>query len=259
LHPRGLEVVTVSLELSGPEASRPYIEAASPEHPSLLDAGHRMDALFGVVNIPNVVWIDENGMIVRPAEPGWPPRVEGASGMAQLQDAMRSLPPVSRAKTAPEPPADATPQRQLLASGQDRRAYPDAIRDWVAKGAASRFALTPQEVVARSQPRDVGLSAGAAHFELASHLWRLGAHPEATAHFNESHRLQPHNWTYKRQAWSLVSHERVGGQVGRFVQGPLEGEEDNWPFASDFRSDFALLGEGEYYPKTMEVGDALGQ
>ena len=31
-----------------------------------------MDALFGVVNIPNVVWIDEDGVIVRPAEPGWP-------------------------------------------------------------------------------------------------------------------------------------------------------------------------------------------
>ena len=68
-------MVTVSLEVSGPEASRPYIEAAHPEHPSLLDAGHQMDALFGVVNIPNVVWIDEDGVIVRPAEPGWPPRV----------------------------------------------------------------------------------------------------------------------------------------------------------------------------------------
>jgi hypothetical protein len=72
LHPKGLEIVTVSLELSGPEASRPYIEAAHPEHPSLLDPTHQVDSLFGVVNIPNVVWIDEAGMIVRPAEPGWP-------------------------------------------------------------------------------------------------------------------------------------------------------------------------------------------
>jgi hypothetical protein len=244
-------VVTVSLELSGPEASRPYIEAAHPEHPSLLDAGHQMDALFGVVNIPNVVWIDEDGLIVRPAEPGWPPRVKGASGMAQLQDAMRSIPPVGRARSAPEPPESGPAQGQVLASGQDRRAYPDAIRDWVERGPASQFALTPEEVVARSQPRDVGGSAGAAHFELASHLWRLGARAAAIAHFNETHRLQPDNWTYKRQAWSLVSHDRVGGQVGRFVQGPLKGEEDDWPFASDFRSDFALLGEGEYYPKTM--------
>ena len=54
--------------MSGPEASRSYIEAAAPEHPSLLDPGHVVDALFGVVNIPNVVWIDEQGVIVRPAE-----------------------------------------------------------------------------------------------------------------------------------------------------------------------------------------------
>jgi hypothetical protein len=73
LHPQGVEIVTVSLELSGPEASRPFIDLASPAHPSLLDPTHQMDALFGVVNIPNVVWIDERGVIVRPAEPGWPP------------------------------------------------------------------------------------------------------------------------------------------------------------------------------------------
>jgi hypothetical protein len=29
---------------------------------------------------------------------------------------------------------------------------------------------------------------------------------------NECHRLQPDNWTYKRQAWSLVGRERVEGE-----------------------------------------------
>ena len=57
---------------AGAEACRSYIEAAQPEHPSLVDQTHQMAALFGVVNIPNVVWIDEDGMIVRPPEPGWP-------------------------------------------------------------------------------------------------------------------------------------------------------------------------------------------
>ena len=44
LHPLGVEIVTVSLELSGPEASRKYIEAAAPEHPSLLDPEFRRPA-----------------------------------------------------------------------------------------------------------------------------------------------------------------------------------------------------------------------
>ena len=246
LHPKGLEVVTVSLEMSGPEASRPFIEAAKPEHPSLLDPAHQMDALFGVVNIPNVVWIDEHGMIVRPAEPGWP-----GSQPAMPASLVESITKLVTAKTAQQPAGSGIGQTDALRSGQDRDRYPDAIRDWVAKGAASEFVLSPEEVVARSQPRPMSMSEGAAHFELANHLWRSGQSAPAIAHFNECHRLQPDNWTYKRQAWSTVSNDRDGGEFGRFVQSPVEGEEASWPFASDFWSDFAQLHEGEYYPATM--------
>jgi hypothetical protein len=136
-------------------------------------------------------------------------------------------------------------------SGQDRHTYVDAIRDWAQNGAASLHALSPAEVVARSQPRSLDESTAAAHFELADHLWRAGRRDLAITHFRESHRLQPGNWTYKRQAWSLFGNERIGGEFGQFVQGPLEGEEDDWPFLSDFRSDVELLREGEYYPKTL--------
>jgi hypothetical protein len=238
--------VTVSLELCGAEASRPFIEAAQAAHPSLLDAEHRLDALFGVINIPNVVWIDEEGIIVRPAEPGWP------DARQALPSTMReSMPKMSRARTAPPLPERRVGQAALIGSGQDRESYAGALRDWAETGSASPYALTPAEVVARSQPRSPDLSAGAAHFELANHLWRTGQRQAAIDHFNECHRLQPGNWTYKRQAWSLIGDERVGGEFGRFIQGPLEGEEDDWPFLSDFRSDTAQLAEGEYYPKTM--------
>jgi len=246
LHPKGVEIVTVSLELSGPKASRQYIEAARPEHPALLDPTHQMDALFGVVNIPNVVWIDEDGTIVRPAEPGWP------GGRQEIPADMRtSMPRLGRARGAPKRPEGSPGQQALIASGQDRATYPDAIRDWVEHGAASRYALSRTEVVARSQPRSMALSEGAAHFELANHLWRTGRRELALEHFRTCHRLQPDNWTYKRQAWSLVGNDRVGGQFGRFIQGPIEGEEDEWPFESDFRSDVSVLAEGMYYPKTL--------
>ena len=58
------------LEVTGAETARPYIEAANPDHPSLIDVTHEMDAKFGVVNIPNGVWIDEQGMIVISADNG---------------------------------------------------------------------------------------------------------------------------------------------------------------------------------------------
>jgi hypothetical protein len=238
--------VTVSLELSGPDASRELIEAAAPEHPSLLDPSHRMGALFGVVNIPNVVWVDEAGMIVRPPEPGWP-----SERFALPDDMLGAIPELGTAPTAPAPPDGGPGQWDVLGSGQDRAAYGNAIRDWVAKGSDSAFALSADEVIARSQPRSSDVSAGAAHFELANQLWREGDRQAAIAHFNECHRLQPGNWTYKRQAWSLLGRERVGGKYGQFAQAPIKGEEAEWPFASDFTSDVLNTAVGGYYPETL--------
>ena len=232
--------------MSGADASRPFIEAAEPTHPSLLDPTHKMDALFGVVNIPNVVWIDETGTIVRPPEPGWP------GGRMELPADMRDgWPTLTSAPTAPAPPEAGPGQWDVLGSGQSRAGYADAIRDWVAKGSDSEFALSPSQVVARSQPRSSGESEGAAHFELANHLWNAGDRDAAIAHFNECHRLQPDNWTYKRQAWSLLGRERVGGSYGQFAQAPVAGEEADWPFASDFTSDVLATDLGGYYPKTL--------
>lgn len=236
----------MSLELSGPDASRSLIEAASPEHPSLLDPTHRLDELFGVVNIPNVIWIDEEGTIVRPPEPGWP-----SERFALPDDMLASMPELGSAPSAPPPPDGGPGQWDVLGSGQSRTDYADAIRDWVRHGAASRFAMSPDEVVARSLPRSVDTSAAAAHFELANQAWRDGERDSAIAHFNECHRLQPDNWTYKRQAWSLLGRERVGGRYGQFVQAPVKGEEADWPFASDFTSDVVNTEVGAYYPKTL--------
>lgn len=246
-----MEIVTVSLELSGPEASREFIEAARPEHPSLLDPTHQMDALFGVVNIPNVIWIDEQGMIVRPPEPGWPGAAAYPEALAErLAERARLAAEAREAAIArgETPPMDLVTQ---LGSGQTRDGYADALRDWARRGADSPYALTPDEVVAASQPRPPAVSAAAAHFELANHLWRAGHREAAIRHFNACHRLQPDNWTYKRQAWSLVGNERVGGEMGRLSQVPLPGEEADWPFESNFDADVARLAPGQYYPKTL--------
>jgi hypothetical protein len=251
LHPLGVEIVTVSLELSGPDASRPFIEAAKPDHPSLLDPTHQLCTLFGVVNIPNVIWIDEQGMIVRPAEPGW-------AGVSEYPESLQKM-MAERAKQAAEAAKAAAkdgsaPKGNIMsaiAGGQDREAYPDAVRDWARNGAQSTYAMTPEQVVAASLPRPSEVSRAAAHFELANHLWRAERRSSAVWHFDQAHRLQPGNWTYKRQAWSLVGQERVGGELGRFSQNPLPGEEADWPFATSFDSELANVKPGEYYPKTL--------
>ena len=204
-----------------------------------------MDRLFGVVNVPSVVWIDEDGVIVRPPEAGWPD-----DERRMPRGFAASLPALGRAAGAPQPTDRALGYAGALASGQARATYADAVRDWVSRGPDSSHALDPAEVVARSRPRPREESEAAAHFELAEHLWAAGNREPAIAHFSASHRLQPDNWTYRRQAYSLVAAERVDGPAARFAQGPLAGEEDAWPFASDFRSDVESL-EGAYYPRTL--------
>lgn len=230
LHPQGLELVTVGLDTLGAEGCRPFIEAAQPQHPSLIDPHHVLADAFGVINIPQSVWIDETGMIVRPAETAPAP------------------PGRSAARTADLPPE--TPQRfkEIMAEAarieQDAVSYHAALRDWVANGAASRFALSPDEVVARSRPRTADVARGHAHFELASELERRGHHDAAVSHFREAHRLVPESWTFRRQAWSL--EKPIDGPLARFWQGPSPERPEDWPYDGDWLSDIRQSGPENY-------------
>ena len=240
--------MTVSLELSDPEVSRPFIEAANPTHPSLLDSKHQLDTLFGVVNIPNIIWIDEAGMIVRPPEPGWPPGDGYPDWLREFVDNRSAAVEKKAAEVEHDDPELAASMR----GGQNRDSYADAIRDLAQKGAESEFAMTPNQVLEASTERGADKSEGAAHFELANHLWTAGDRDSAINHFNQAHSLQPDNWTYKRQAWSLVGNENAGGgEMGRFNQGPLPGAEADWPFAGNFAADSSATPAGDYYPNTM--------
>jgi len=198
--------------MAGPEVARPFVQAAGSTHPSLIDRTHYMDARFGVTNIPQVMWIDENSMIVRPPAPASPMPVGEAALMTV----------------------------ELVGGMEERERYVAMVSDWVEKGADSRYALSPDEVVARSPERPRAISEAVAHFELAQHLWRQeGFSERAIAHFNAAHELQPDNITYKRQAYSALAVSRAGGDDPdgwtRFRQAPQDGED--WPFVSDFDKD----------------------
>ncbi len=229
----GVEIVTVCLDSMGADAARPYIERAKPEHPSLIDVAHLVDERFGVVNIPNSVWIDEAGTIVRPAEPAWPDVPEVAERPAAGEQAPGRL------------------GEMMATAGQivtERAEYLGALRNWVERGANSEFALSPDEVIARSGRRGVEEATAAAEFELAQHLYRGGDLESARAHFREAHRLAPDNWTYKRQAWSLEP-SAFEGPLARFWQGPVPDHEADWPYAGDWVMDAKALGPANYYPR----------
>jgi hypothetical protein len=220
LQPAGVEVVTVALDVGGVDAAGRWIDAAQPAHPSLIDVEHRLDELLGISNVPMAVWIDGDGMLVRPPEVAHP-------GTSVLRDMLAER---GIRERAPPLLLEILGETAKIRVRPER--YAEALRDWAARGAQSRFALSPEEVVERSRPRPPEASAAAAHFELGEHLWRAGERDAARAHFREAHRLDDGNWTYKRQAWSFEND----------LQGPSEHYESDW------LRDVRRLGAESYYP-----------
>ncbi len=210
LSPLGVTVVTVAMDSEAPMA-QPWVDQASPTHPTLIDKSHSLGGTLGFVNVPMAAWINEEGVLVRPAESAR--IVPSALAGAKLPD---GLPPRIAARF--ELFKDVDPNAHLP--------YLAALRDWAANGALSPFALSSDEVVQRSQPRSSDEARAAACFELGEHLRETVGVEAAAPWWREAHNLHPTNWTYKRQAWTLES--TVPGQPSDLIQEPSERYEGNW-------------------------------
>jgi hypothetical protein len=174
--------------------------------------------LFGMTNAPFAIWIDEDGTIVRPAEVAFAPRGDQDEG--QDQSALIAQLPERQRKII----------EAMTANMSDPGRYAAAVRDWADNGAASRYVLSEAEVIERSRPRPPEFGLAAAHFELAQHLHRAGFPRDAVPHFQEAHRLDPTNWSYHREALSLV--DPAWGQV----------------YERDMLSEVEAVGTETFYP-----------
>jgi hypothetical protein len=215
-------VVTVALDVE-PEKAQRWIEAASPSHPSLIDSAHLTNEVFGFNNVPMAVWIDETGTLVRPAEAA---SVEASA----LRD--MDIP-----DTLPMPVRESLEEARKIPDVST--SYRSALVDWIVNGSESRFALTPAEVIDASLPRDAHQSAATANFELGQHLFALHGKDAAVPYWREAHRLDPDNWTYKRQAWTLETTR--DGEPSDMLQPPTDVYEGSW------LHDVLASGGGENY------------
>lgn len=157
LSPLGLTVITVGLDKTDDDA-RPWITAARPEHPSLIDHDYLLADLYNMVNVPTVLWIDEEGRIVRPNDVQFVD--DTYSGIHGFR---------------PDKPMEAL---RAWVRGE-RPAYPgDALAD--------------QPVATADDQR------ARAHFAVAWWLANAGRGDEAEPHFVRAGELAPHDFTIRR-------------------------------------------------------------
>ena len=181
--------MTVASDAKGAVAASPLIEAAHPQHPSLIDDKLQVADLYDARNVPAAFWIDENGRIVRANDPVYAQRRNRETGEVSLNNE-----------------------------------YLDAVRDWVARGPLSTFLMDDQHLERRLPDLDFDDVLAAAQFQLGRYLALHGHPDDAVAHLKTAHELRPDNWIYKRQAWSLGDIERdYGTTFKEALQDPKAG------------------------------------
>lgn len=151
------------------EAVRPFVENITM--PVLLDREHLLTELLAISNVPTVVWIDEQGRIVRPnaSEFGTDTFVEftGISGEGHKQQ----------------------------------------VRHWVATGTVPRDASGASAQIDDLSTDEIGARL---HFRMATHHLRTGNETAARRHFDAAVALAPLDFTIARAAMPLTGGNPFG-------------------------------------------------
>lgn len=182
----GVMIVAIAEESRGAEHARQWIEAAKAAYWCLIDTDHRIADLYAMVNVPQAVWIDEAGRIVRP------PETAGSTDHFRRMDL----------KTRTMAPDD------QAARNAARVAYLDAVKAWATTG---QHALPADTARRRLPPNTPEIAQAHAHFRLGVWLRAQGRTAEADRHFAEASRLHPDSWNMWRQAADLDEVGKASG------------------------------------------------
>ncbi len=169
-------LIAVAMDSRGVDAVRGPITRAKTTYVSLVDTRHVVAELYNMVNVPQAVWIDEAGHIVRPTE------VSGAALSFNLRKLRKA-----------------------------RQIYLDAIRDWVKHGEKSRHVFVPEQARAHTPVFTDDIAWAHAHFRLGQALWGQGKKAEARSFLRRATELNPDSWNFFRQMKNL---EHILGSGG---------------------------------------------
>lgn len=141
------------------EHARPWVEEGGCTFPVVYDRDRIAVEALGIINVPTVLWLDEQNTIVRP------------------QDAQFS-------------------NDNLIAfHGKPADVHLDALRRWVRTGELPLSADEARE--AARLPTDEEQLARA-HFRVATQLLRSGKKDRAVEYFERAGELSPDDWTIRR-------------------------------------------------------------
>lgn len=188
-------IVSVAMD-ADVEAARPWIEEASPDYVTLIDQNHLVSSLYNMVNVPQAVWIDEEGRIVRPVETG------GSLDILKEFD-------LELGGFKPEAVERATRAKEI---------YTDAVKDWAVNGSASPFVYDPETAKTHTPAMSNDTALAHAKFQLGQHLKRHGREQEADVLFSECRQLHPDSWnmfreTTERMEGGIAAGEEFWGKV----------------------------------------------
>ena len=166
---KGFVPISVALDES-PDAARPYIEKANPQHPSLIDTEHVVAHRYGLINVPAVIWIDEAGKIVRPSTAEY-----GTDQFVQFH-------------------------------GRESGPFLDAVRAWVNTGEVRTDEAVPSHMPAPTDDEEVAR----AEWALAWFLHQQGKTEAAAQHFARAGELSPDDWTIRRGSMPIQGQNPMG-------------------------------------------------
>ncbi len=171
------------------EAARPWIEEAEPTYPVLIDRYHRLADLYNMVNVPQAVWIDEAGRIVRPTE------------NAGAFEGFRALD--FETMTVPDDVAATVKNAKST--------YAAAVADWAEKGADSSHVFSGPDAEAHLEAPDDNVARAHVLFRLGLHLAEVGRREEADEALAKASELHPESWTIWRQAAEKLDNGLAAG------------------------------------------------
>jgi len=191
-------LVCAAQDVGGEAVAGPIFDAAEPSYVQVVDSDHLVSNAFDFVNVPSAAWIDETGRIVRIDEGTY-------STVHEFSDGERSI-----------------------SFGND--VYAPALKDWVAKGAASRYVQSAATVAGKVRSQGPEQQRAGAAFRLGNFFRAHGYAEAAERYWAMARELDPDSINYFRQNLTLTEEGSAGESfMERVAEYAAEGKDFSRP------------------------------